>query len=64
MKVLGIRDLYFEPVAVSSNVAWGRASASTRSHLRMAYIGKGQFPSDYRQRTGNYRQDESRPHID
>jgi hypothetical protein len=28
MKVLRVRDLYFEPVAISRYVAWGWASAS------------------------------------
>jgi hypothetical protein len=41
MKVLGVRDLYFEPVAVTSYMAWGRARAPTRSHLSMPNIGEG-----------------------
>jgi hypothetical protein len=64
MKVLGVRDLYFEPVAVSHYVAWGRGSAPARPRLSMANIGNGQFPSDHCQGNGDYSQCHFRPEID
>jgi hypothetical protein len=55
MKVLCVGDLYFERVAVIGYVAWGGAGAPAGPHLSMANIGKGQFPSDHRQRNSNER---------
>jgi hypothetical protein len=64
MKVLCVGDLYFERVAVIGYVAWGLAGAPARPHLSMANIGKGQFPSDHRQRSSNECQCHFRPEID
>jgi hypothetical protein len=64
MKILRVCDLYFERVAVSSYVTWGRASGPAGPDLSVPNIGKRQFPSDHRQRNGYYGQGDFRPEID